>query len=48
MKFTQISPNEVHPVCRYGYDPIPGNNGEYWWDEETRTYKPGKKPEESK
>lgn len=40
--FTQIPPDEIHPVDRYGYDPIPGNRGEYVWVEETRSYVPGK------
>jgi hypothetical protein len=40
MTFEEIPASEVHPVTRYGYDPIPGNRGHYAWDEETRTYYP--------
>lgn len=41
IEFTKIPASEVHPVSRYGYDPIPGNKGQYVWVEETRTYEPG-------
>lgn len=34
--------SEIHPVSRFGYDPLPGNNGEYVWVEETRSYEPGR------
>jgi hypothetical protein len=31
----------IHPVSRYGFDPLPGNKGEYVWVEETQSYEPG-------
>lgn len=40
--FSQIPPEDIHPVDRYGYDPIPGNRGEYVWVE-GQGYLPGVK-----
>lgn len=31
---------EIHPVSRFGYDPLPGNKGEYVWVE-GQGYLPG-------
>lgn len=28
MRFEQIPASEIHPVSRFGYDPLPGNRGE--------------------
>jgi hypothetical protein len=41
INFSRVPESEIHPVSRWGYDPIPGNNGEYVWVEETRSYEPG-------
>lgn len=42
IKFSQIPASEVHPVSRFGYDPLPGNKGEYIWDEDAGGYVPGR------
>ena len=39
--FKKVPPSDIHPVSRYGYDPLPGNKGEYVWVEETQSYEPG-------
>lgn len=44
MKFEFIPVSQVHPVTLYGYDPIPGNGGQYHWDQKDQTYKPGVRP----
>ena len=41
IEFSQIPASEIHPVTRFGFDPLPGNKGQYVWVEETRTYEPG-------
>lgn len=37
VEFGRVPDNEVHPVDRLGFDPIPGNKGEYVWVEESRS-----------
>lgn len=41
MEFSQIDMNKVHPVDRYGYDPLPFNHGEYVWVKESESWEPG-------
>jgi len=41
IEFGQIDPSKIHPVQRYGYDPLPFNRGDYVWVEESQTWEPG-------
>lgn len=44
IEFTQIPGEQIHPVDRFGFDPIPGNNGHYYWVAE-QGWVPGPDPD---